>query len=416
MDPLVFRIGLFVIAALSILGMLVRPFRSKEWMWAAGGALALIVTREISSADAGAAVLRGANVYAFLVGIMALAELARHEQLFDWLASGILRAGGGSRSRLLLLIYALGALVTTLLSNDTTAVVLTPAVFTALARTDADPLPYLYACAFVANAASFVLPISNPANLVIFGHALLPLVPWLRTFGLSAAAAVLVTYGLLSWAVRDSLKAPYHFEDGAVELDARGRAALVVVSFAALALVAAASLGWSLGLAALTSAVAATAVVSAHDRGAAAVVARRISWQIVPLVAGLFVIVAALDGGGLIALVRHLITVAPSFGFVGGRLIVAGSFMVADNVFNNLPVALAGGYALQSMHATAPVAGTMLAGVDIGPNLSVTGSLATLLWLMALRRAGIVVTPLQFFRLGVIVTLPALIAAALLVR
>ena len=76
------------------------------------------------------------------------------------------------RARLFLLVYLVGVLVTVFLSNDATAVVLTPAVFAATQAAKADkPLPYLFVCAFVANAASFVLPISNPANLVVYGGA-----------------------------------------------------------------------------------------------------------------------------------------------------------------------------------------------------------------------------------------------------
>ena len=85
-------------------------------------------------------------------------------------------------------------MVTTVLSNDATAVVLTPAVYAMMKRAKGDPLPYLFACAFIANAASIVLPISNPANLVMFGNNLPPLLPWLRIFLLPASASILATY------------------------------------------------------------------------------------------------------------------------------------------------------------------------------------------------------------------------------
>ncbi len=81
---------------------------------------------------------------------------------------------GGSPQRLFLLIYIVGTLVTVLLSNDATAIVLTPAVYAATRAAGAKPLPYLFVCAFIANAASFVLPISNPANLVVFGDRMPP--------------------------------------------------------------------------------------------------------------------------------------------------------------------------------------------------------------------------------------------------
>ena len=107
-------------------------------------------------------------MYLFLSGMMLLSELARVNGVFDWLASIAVRRARGSSARLFTLIYGLGTVVTILLSNDATAVVLTPAVLTAVRKAKAEPLPYLFACALIANAASFVLPISNPANLVVF--------------------------------------------------------------------------------------------------------------------------------------------------------------------------------------------------------------------------------------------------------
>ncbi len=118
--------------------------------------------------DVIAAIGRGTDVYLFLTGMMVLAELARREGVFDWVATCAVRAARGSRMRLFALVYAAGIAVTTVLSNDATAVVLTPAVAVAVRKAKAEPLPYLLACAFIANAASFVLPISNPANLVVF--------------------------------------------------------------------------------------------------------------------------------------------------------------------------------------------------------------------------------------------------------
>ena len=103
--------------------------------------------------------------------MMLLAEVARQEGLFDWLAAQAVRHSRGSAKRLFLIVYVVGTIVTVLLSNDATAVVLTPAVYAATRAAKVEPLPYLFVCAFIANAASFVLPISNPANLVVFGKA-----------------------------------------------------------------------------------------------------------------------------------------------------------------------------------------------------------------------------------------------------
>ena len=126
--------------------------------------------------------------------MMLIAELTRREGLFDWLAALAVERARGSPQRLFLLVYLVGTLVTVFLSNDATAIVLTPAVYAATRAAGATPLPYLLACAFVANAASFVLPVSNPANLVVFGERMPHLADWLRQFALPSLAAIVVTY------------------------------------------------------------------------------------------------------------------------------------------------------------------------------------------------------------------------------
>jgi arsenical pump membrane protein len=95
------------------------------------------------------------------------------------------------------MVYAVGTVVTMLLSNDATAVVLTPAVYAATRAAGAPPLPYLFICAFIANAASFALPISNPANLVVFGARMPPLLEWLCRFGPASLVSIAVTYLVL---------------------------------------------------------------------------------------------------------------------------------------------------------------------------------------------------------------------------
>jgi arsenical pump membrane protein len=76
-----------------------------------------------------------------------------------------------------------------------------------------------------------------------------------------------------------------------------------------------------------------------------------------------------------------------------------------------LPVGLIAGSVARSDHLPPSIVQALLIGVDLGPNLSVTGSLATILWLVALRREKIDVTAWRFLRLGLLVTPPALLAA-----
>ena len=139
--------------------------------------------------------------------MMLIAEVARQEGVFDWLAALAVAHARGSPQRLFALVYAVGTVVTVLLSNDATAVVLTPAVYAATRAAGATPLPYLFVCAFIANAASFVLPISNPANLVVFAGRMPHLAAWLGQFGLPSVIAIAVTYLALRLMQRRALAA-----------------------------------------------------------------------------------------------------------------------------------------------------------------------------------------------------------------
>src|ERR1700761_4077014 len=113
----------WTIAAASITGMIARPKRTSEALWVSSGAAALVVFSLLPASQALDAVLSGADVYLFLIGMMLLAELAREEGLFDWLAAYAVRHAHGSASRLFLLIYGGGTLVTIFFSHDATAVV-----------------------------------------------------------------------------------------------------------------------------------------------------------------------------------------------------------------------------------------------------------------------------------------------------
>lgn len=402
-------IAAWLISAAAILLILVRPRGISEWIWAVSGAAVLVALRLVSLPAAGAAAARGINVYLFLAGMMALSELARAEGVFDWLASGALRAAAGSKARLFWLVYGVGTVVTALLSNDATAVVLTPAVYAAIKRTNAKPLPFLYACAFVANAASFVLPISNPANLVVFANRLPRLAPWLAAFALPAAVAVVLTGALLFFCERRRLRGAFRSNGRDPQLAPPGRVALAAVLASAAVLVAAAALGKPIGIVSFALGTLATLAVALADPQAPRTVARHVTWSVIPLVAALFVIVQGLDASGALQLSRVFLLHASAAAPIAGNLLIGGVVALACNLLNNLPVGLIAGYTLGPASAAPHIASATLVAVDLSPNLSVTGSLATLLWLISLRRDGVEVTPWQFLRTGAVVLLPTLL-------
>jgi arsenical pump membrane protein len=410
--------AIWLIAALATAGVIARPFAWPEAVWAVAGAALLVALRLISPQDALTGILEGTDVYLFLFGMMLLAEIAREEGLFDWLAAVAASRADGSARRLFLLTYGVGVLVTVFLSNDATAVVLTPAVAAAMKAAEARrPLPYLLICAFVANAASFVLPISNPANLVIYGARMPPLLQWLPAYLLPSALAIVATYLALRWTQRDALRQEISQDVTRPALSRGGRTAAIGLGATAVVLLAASALDIPLGLAtAVTGVVTATAVLIREKTTPWSAI-KSISWGVLPLVAGLFVLVEALDKTGLIGAVTACLHDGAA-GSTAWTAAAAGTGVaLVSNVINNLPAGLIAGSAVQSAHVSDAVTRAVLIGVDLGPNLSVAGSLATILWLSALRREGHHVGFGTFLKLGVVTMPPALLlalAAALL--
>lgn len=404
---------IWLISLASIICMLVRPRGIPEYVWVCSGAVVLVIARLLSPDAALNAVLKGVDIYLFLFGMMVLAELARDEGVFDWIADVAMRHAGGSSARLFLLIYLTGTVVTALLSNDATAVVLTPAVLATVRRAQLSPRPYLFICAFIANAASFLLPISNPANLVIYGRQLPPLGVWVRILFVPSLVAIVTTYFLLRFLSRRDLKKHYEPRSSPVELTGRGRLAVTGLVLSAIALIARSAYGADLGLPTALAGVATVIFVAVKDRAVPMKVARDVTWSVLFLVAGLFVIVEAMSQAGLLQLAEQGIGWLLPKPHAMADLSSAFGVAVISNLMNNLPVALASGVALQHLGNLPSLSHAVLLGVDLGPNLSVTGSLATILWLIALRREGVEITATEFLKAGIVIMPVSLLLSVL---
>jgi arsenical pump membrane protein len=384
--PEIAHIVLPLIVAVSIALMLARPRGIPEVWWISGGALLLIALRLVPLRLAGQAVAKGSDVYLFLIGMMLLSELAREQGVFDWVASVAVRGAKGSCSRLFLLVYGVGTLVTVFMSNDATAVVLTPAILTAVRKAKVSPLPYLFVCALIANAASFVLPISNPANLVVFHTGMPPLGKWLADFGIPSLLSILFTFLVMRFMFRNELRNSIDCDVDDAKLSSNGKLVLAGLALMIAVLLAASAFKKDLGLPTCLAALLITAVVSIKARSNPVRLAREISWATLILVAGLFVMVDAVESQGALNLTQQWLAWAASLGQNAGALVVGFVVGVANNIVNNLPLGLIAGGTIQAAHTKGLMANAVLIGVDLGPNLSVTGSLATILWLLALRK------------------------------
>lgn len=407
------HLAIWAVFAVSIALMLLHPRNIPEVWWVSAGAVLMVGLRLISPRSAVLAISKGSDVYLFLAGMILLAQLAQTHGVFDWLATVAVEQARGSRARMFALVYVFGTLVTIFLSNDATAVVLTPAVLASARKAKADPLPYLFICAFIANAASFVLPISNPANLVVFHASVPPLRRWLGMFLPASVVSIAATFVALRWYCRKALRGEIQRDIDNVHLSNAGWLTLGGLAIVAAVLLTASAKGKDLGLPTCVTAICIVIAVSALGRRNPLALLRNISWSIIPLVAGLFILVEALASAGALHLCQSELVGLQRWGPFSGAIVTSFAAGIGANLINNLPLGLISGAGVIAAHITGALRNAVLIGVDLGPNLSVTGSLATILWLIEIRKEGIDVSGWTFFKAGLIVMPFALVIATL---
>jgi arsenical pump membrane protein len=237
-----------------------------------------------------------------------------------------------------------------------------------------------------------------------------PLGQWFASFALPSVAAIVVTFVGLRWIERARIVGSCHSAVERAALSAGGRAAFAGIVATAVVLLAASAFDVELGLPTCIAGIVTTLLVCVIGRRSPVVVARDVSWSVLPLVAGLFVLVEALDHTGVIARIAEALRVAAAD--PTRAAVTAGTILgLGSNLVNNLPAGLIASTAVAQAQPPRIVVDALLIGVDLGPNLSITGSLATILWLQAIRREGEDVGFVQFLKIGVVTTIPALAAA-----
>jgi arsenical pump membrane protein len=183
------------------------------------------------------------------------------------------------------------------------------------------------------------------------------------------------------------------------------------IALAIVVLLGASALHWDLGAPTLAVGVIALLLVAIHDARALWETPRHVAWSVIPLVAGLFVVVEAVNSAGALQASTRALTGLATLPAWQGDLAAAFGITALSNVINNLPSGLIAGTAVLQTPIPESLRSALMIGVDLGPNVSVTGSLATILWLIALRRERQEISAWSFLKIGLLVTpLPLLLS------
>jgi arsenical pump membrane protein len=402
-----------VLSLLALAGTLAAAVAHSRWpveaAAAVGGAVVLVAVGALSATDARHAIGDLGPTVGFLAALLVLAEGCRREGLFD--ALGGVMAGGarGSPRRLLALVFAVAAAVTAVLSLDATVVLLTPVVFATAARLRTSPRPHVYACSHLANSASLLLPVSNLTNLLAFHASSL-------SFTRFAGLMVLPTAGVLAveWAVFTRFFAVDLGRPRRAGAAVAERAHLPRFPLAVLALTLAGfAVSSAAGVAPVWVAAAGAAAISAPALARRATTVRRLALAAEPsfllFVLGLGVIVRAASDNGLNSAAQTLL---PSGDALPALLLTAVLSAILANLVNNLPATLI----LVPVAAPGGPAAVLavLIGVNVGPNVTYVGSLATLLWRRVLHVEDQSVELREFVHLGILTVPAGLVVATVL--
>jgi arsenical pump membrane protein len=371
--------------------MVVRPRRWNEAWWTMLAAGTMLALGLVTPREALGSILAGKNTLLFLLSLLALSVLIGKSGFFDWAAIRCARIAKGDAHSLYRNAFVAGAIITAILSLDTTAVMLTPILLALVKRLRVPAAPYVVLCAFVANVGSLLLPISNLTNL-LFADA------FHQTFAAFAArmivpqlVALTTTFAVLRWRFRRHL--PSRFDGEALPEPASvvpNRAYFLVCLTVLAVVLVCYFLAPLMGLEPYVFAFAGSAVLALAGMALGRVnirAVREIAWDLFPFVIGLFVAVQGIENLGIVGVSSGwLAEMRP--GSPGKLLAAAGATALASNFMNNLPAALIARSVLLRSHAHMGTVLAALVGANVGPMITPFGSLATMLVLAFTRRDG----------------------------
>jgi len=412
--PVLGKILPLLILGGTIAVVVVRPGKAGASYGVVAGGLAVLLLGLVTPAQALTIWRENAGVLLLLAGLLMLATAAGKAGFFDWCAWLTVQTARQNGYRLFFATVILSAVTTVFFSLDTTAVILTPVIYIMAVKLRMDPVPFLYAGIFTANTASLILPVSNLTNLLLIGQLHVPFGPYLLHLALPGLVAVGVSAALLFYYFRHRIRpgfdagllAGFRREGTQARFFSVARVIILLTLGAFLVLSLA---EWPLYPVALAAAAAAWAAGIRYGQLRPGQLLSNVPWQLFFFVLGLEMVVQGVENTGLVVALGKWMVLALQHSLWVGLLVIVFGSTAAANLINNIPAVMLAIAALKTAPGlpaalALPLYSAVLVGTNLGPNLTLSGSLATMLWFLVVRHQGHELAAGEFFRVGIRIT------------
>ncbi|HEX8593835.1 MAG TPA: arsenic transporter [Pseudomonas sp.] len=362
------------------------------------------------------------NATATFIAVIIISLLLDEAGFFEWAALHVARWGAGSTRKLFAFIILLGAAVSALFANDGAALILTPiviAMLLALRFSPAATLAFVMAAGFIADTASLPLVVSNLVNIVSADYFDIGFSEYASIMVPVTIVSVATTLAMLMWFFRKELPRTYDLKQLHRPQEAiRDRATFIagwwVLAVLLVGFFVIEPLGVPISAIAAVCAFILYVIAARGHTINTGKVLKGAPWQVVLFSLGMYLVVYGLKNAGMTGQIAQLLTVFAGYGIWGASLGTGLLTAFLSSVMNNMPSVLVGALSIQATEADDLVRQAMvyanIIGCDLGPKITPIGSLATLLWLHVLAKKDIRISWGYYFKTGIVLTLPVLIA------
>ena len=357
------------------------------------------------------------------IAIIIISLLLDEAGFFKWVALHVARFAKGNGHWLFAFIVLLGAVVSAFFANDGAALILTPiviAILLALRFSPATTLAFIMAAGFIADTASLPLVVSNLVNIVSadffkvpFDRYALVMVP---VNLVSVLASLVVLYGFYRKDIPNAYALEWVDEPNSAITDkATFTTGWVVLAALLFGFFVFEPMGVPISVIAGLGALVLLIVAYMGKKLSIMPVVKNAPWQIVIFSLGMYLVVYGLKNAGLTDYLATLLQGLEQQGLLVATVGTGFLSAILSSVMNNMPTVLIQALAIDGAHITSPMIKEAMVfanviGCDLGPKITPIGSLATLLWLHVLATKNIKVSWGYYFKVGMILTIPVLLA------